>query len=249
MDYKHVRKNTEKVRFCSRSCGATYSNSKRDHTTKGLVKMSRCVVCSGLFESSIHTPVKNSTCNKCKSVNLYKKTTRIKCSVCELNFDHYQKHKKTCSNACRKVASVRAGSKGGRKSVLSQQRRSKNEIYFYELCTTKFTRVLHNEQIFNGWDADVILPDLKIAILWNGIWHYKKVHKDHSLIQVQNRDKLKMKEIKKCGYYSYVIQDMGNRSKKKVEEEFEIFCEWLNKLCKIIPEAGFEPARHEGGAL
>ena len=31
--------------------------------------------------------------------------------------------------------------------------------------------------IFNGWDADIILTDLKIAILWNGKWHYEKLTK------------------------------------------------------------------------
>ena len=36
--------------------------------------------------------------------------------------------------------------------------------------------------MFNGWDADVILPDLKIAIMWNGIWHYKQVRKNHNVL-------------------------------------------------------------------
>lgn len=237
LDYKHVRKNTEKVKFCSRSCGATYNNSKRNHTTKDLVKVCKCIVCHDPFEVSLHASSKKALCNVCKidaeKKNLEKQIKRSKCCVCELEFDHYQKHKKTCSNICRKVASVRAGSKGGKKSVLSQQRRSKNETYFYELCTTKFANVLHNVQMFNGWDADVILPDLKIAILWNGIWHYKKVHKKHSLTQQKFRDKIKVKEIKRLNFVPYIIKDMGKYNKKKVETEFKIFLNWLNKILKI----------------
>ena len=43
-------------------------------------------------------------------------------------------------------------SESGRKSVILQgdSRRSKNEIYFYELCKTKFSKVLNNELMFNG---------------------------------------------------------------------------------------------------
>lgn len=50
---------------------------------------------------------------------------------------------------------------GGRTSVKSQNRRSKNEIYFAELCSEYFDNVLTNEPIFNEWDADVILENKK----------------------------------------------------------------------------------------
>ena len=51
--------------------------------------------------------------------------------------------------------------------------------------------------MFNGWDADIVIEDIKTAVLWNGIWHYKKITKKHSVAQVQNRDKIKIDEIKK----------------------------------------------------
>ena len=38
--------------------------------------------------------------------------------------------------------------------------------------------------MFNGWDADIILPDYKIAILYNGKWHYEEISKQVSLIQI-----------------------------------------------------------------
>jgi hypothetical protein len=240
MDYDYVKKNTKNVKFCSHSCSAIYNNSRRDCLTKGLMKTCKCVVCSDVFEISLHASSKNLTCNKCKSINLQKKTIKSKCTICESEFNHYQRHKKTCSNDCKKIALVRAGSKGGRKSVLSQQKRSKNEIYFYELCTTKFTNVLHNEQLFNGWDADVILPDFKIAILWNGIWHYKKVYKKHSLEQQMSRDKIKIKEIIGLNFVPYVIKDMGKHNKDKVEKEFDIFCKWLDE--KRIAGDGTAPS-------
>ena len=41
----------------------------------------------------------------------------------------------------------------------------------------KFTwrkQVLTNKPMFDGWDVDVIIPNHKLAILWNGICYYKK---------------------------------------------------------------------------
>lgn len=63
----------------------------------------------------------------------------------------------------------------------------------------------------------------KIAILWNGIWHYKQISKSQSLLQVQTRDKIKIDIIEKAGYIPYIIKDMGKYNKNFVEQEFEIF--------------------------
>jgi hypothetical protein len=59
--------------------------------------------------------------------------------------------------------------------------------------------------------------------MWNGVWHYKKITEKHSVEQVQNRDRIKIKEIKKCGYEPYIIKDMGKYNPQFVEEEFEKF--------------------------
>jgi len=81
--------------------------------------------------------------------------------------------------------------------------------------------------MFNGWDTDVIIEDLKIAILWNGKWHYEKCNKKHSMKQVQNRDKIKIKEIKKCGYFLYIIKDLKGKNDEFVVEEFSKFLIFL----------------------
>ena len=113
--------------------------------------------------------------------------------------------------------------KGGIASAKSQNKRSKNEILFCEMCELYFEDVKHNEPMFSGWDADVIIEDLKIAILWNGVWHYKKISKKQSLEQVQSRDKIKLNEIKNCGYRAYIIKDMGSYDPIFVKEEFDKF--------------------------
>lgn len=116
---------------------------------------------------------------------------------------------------------------GGLKSskLQSDIRRSKNEMAFCELCEKHFKNVKHNEQLFNGWDADVIIEDIKVAVLWNGPWHYRKLFKSHKLKQIQNRDKIKVKEIENFGYTPYIIKDDGNFNTEKVQTEFKIFLE------------------------
>lgn len=107
--------------------------------------------------------------------------------------------------------------------IQAETRRSKNEIAFCELCENRFKTVKHNEALFNGWDADIIIEDLKVAILWNGKWHYEKIKANHSVKQVQNRDRLKIKEIENCGYKPYIIKDLGKFDLDKVNEEFKLF--------------------------
>ena len=68
-----------------------------------------------------------------------------------------------------------------------------------------------------------ILPEA----LWNGNWHHKKVTKKHSLKQVQNRDKIKLKEVANAGFLSYVINDYGSYNQDFVQEEFEKFVQYI----------------------
>jgi hypothetical protein len=177
--------------------------------------------------------------NKGLKVNNKNKILERKCLFCEVIFKPKQNKVKICSLICannyartpEKIEKAKInGSKGGRISAESQQRRSKNEIYFADLCINHFGKdnIKTNETIFkddkgSGWDADIIIMSKKIAVLWNGIFHYKQIFKKQSLEQVQNRDKIKIKVIENNGYNSYIIKDIGKFSKKFVEKEFEKF--------------------------
>ena len=138
------------------------------------------------------------------------------------------------------------GSNGGRKSAKSQQLRGKAEIYFSELCITYFGKhdIICNERIFkdsngNLWDCDIFIKSLKIAILYDGIHHYKKIYKDQKLNQIQARDKIKRSIILDNGYTYYTIKDLGRFNKNFVENEFNLFIHklhftnTLNSLIKI----------------
>jgi hypothetical protein len=164
----------------------------------------------------------------------YKKPITLKaiiCIICKKEFQPKRSETKLCSIECAnklsrtdeyKKISVVNGQKGGKIGATLQCKRSKNEIYFSELCAKEF-EITTNEPFFDGWDADIIIHAEKTAILWNGIWHYKQIVKSQSLKQVQTRDRVKTAIIKKYGYIPYVIKDMGQYNKAFVEQEFEIF--------------------------
>ncbi len=161
---------------------------------------------------------------KCSRVKCKNFTTVNKCAVCGIDIfvPGVYKSRTYCSPTC-------AGKVNGKKSAALKVLRSKNEVLFYELCLSKYPDAIHNQPIFDGWDADVIIPSLKLAILWNGIWHYKdKLSSNHSLKQVQSRDSIKLQKIKEHGYESYVIKDMGKYNPDFVKQEFEKFLEYIS---------------------
>lgn len=142
------------------------------------------------------------------------------------NFNDYNKTNEHINNA----------RKGGLISAQITNRRSKNEIYFAELCIKNYAEenILTNKPLFNGWDADIIFNNLKLAILWNGQWHYKKCRKSHSLEQTIARDKLKEKNIIESGYKLLIIKDMGKENKEFVKNKFNEFKEIINDYNNIF---------------
>lgn len=112
----------------------------------------------------------------------------------------------------------------GQKSATKQIKRSKNEIELFNLLNEKYN-CLHNKPLFNGWDADIIIPSLKIAILWNGPWHYTNVMKGHSYSQTFNRDMIKLSEIQKKGYSYIIVKDYKNNITPK--SAFQIILNYI----------------------
>ena len=196
--------------------------------------------CSKICSRGYSTKNKRKEINKKISESLTGRgndNVKIICKICKDNFEVRWKERKRkfCSISCASVyrnTELGVGRIAGLASAKSQSelKRSKNEIYFADLCIKHFNKVLTNESIFNGWDADVIIEDIKTAVMWNGKWHYEKITKKHSVKQVQNRDKIKLKEIELKGYKSYVIKDMGKENKEFVKKEFTKFLDYVKQM-------------------
>lgn len=190
--------------YCSRSCANSrcHSEETKLKISKSMIKKDNiniCKVCGKQYKYIYGTDTTKKFCSH-------------KC------YKYFQNHFKDFLSDESKLSLHNFGIN----NILKQGdiKRSKNEIEFCKLCENYFNNVEHNKPIFNGWDADVIIHDIKYAILWNGKWHYEKITKSHSVKQVQNRDKIKIQEIQNKGYIPYIIKDMGKYNLEFVKEEF-----------------------------
>ena len=254
--YNKKIKNGQKDFYCSRKCFINVTKSKPlkkvcpyckkefSSTTHSHSTNFCSLSCSSKYSQSfvnidnISKSMKNKWKNEWKNKNFTSKrfhngNFHYKQNICKFcgNILPPKVYKKCCSDECSK----KLMSLAGRKSVELQKknRRSKNEILFADLCKQKFNNILTNKPIFNGWDADVILVDEKIAVLWNGKWHYEKIKNGHSVIQVQNRDNIRLAEIKKMSYTPYIIKDLGKFNSKFVIDEFNKFTLFIDTGCIV----------------
>ena len=212
-------------RFCSNKCSHSRvqtksTNEKRSQTLQ---------VCMNSPEQ-----IKKRKNNTKELVKKYKENPNY-CKVCGKKLPYEKRRRKTCSKKCKNTILSISGRKSA--EINKSLKRSRNEVYFYNLCVGYFKSVRHNMCIFNGWDADIIIDDYKIAVLWNGPWHYKQVIENQvsSLKQIQTRDKLKLKAIESCGYIPYVIKDTSKHKERVsfVENEFQKFLDYIRKYCII----------------
>jgi hypothetical protein len=179
--------------FCNSSCSAKYNN--RHRSEKSRVK--QALAASKTLKNKISTRTKLGLPRH--SLSPY--TLVSKCVVCNFWFEG---RRKTCSGECLRIRFVEAGKYAASVRVL----RSRDETKLYELCSSKYEKVTHNEVLVNGWDADIAIYDTKTAILWNGPWHYKDMPGlKHSLRQVQNRDRIKVKELTSLGWKVLIFED------------------------------------------
>ena len=203
------------VSFCNRSCSAKHGNKKRTetgwrHSEEAVKRISAGCTAANL---RIHGLKRNE----------YSKNPK-KCCICQSPIAYIDRFvRSTCSKKCNKKRLSENGRKGGKISASRQIRRSKHEIEMFDLCKNYFTRVGHNEPIFNGWDADILIYDHKLAIMWNGDWHYTEMSFSQSLLQVQTRDAYRIKQIIKTGWQPYIIED----STKNPKQPKQAFAELL----------------------
>jgi hypothetical protein len=173
-------------RFCSARCAVIFYNTNRTEVPAHIKK-------------KIGLGLKRYNESKPKYSNIY----FLKCEECEKAFTHNNRTK-FCSVECRSARY----SRNGRKAAALNNRRSKDEIRLFELCVAKFPSAKPNLIIQDGWDADIVIDDLRIAILWNGPWHYKDIKMvGHSLLQVQTRDRIKTDLFTRLGWTVLVYED------------------------------------------
>lgn len=186
---------TKNPKFCCRSCSTTTRNSERIRSSESCSKTSQALNEYFIKVGKRRTPERQ--CQGCGKTFLAKTPK------------HTQKF---CGVECRTKRwqdSTRIhGSAAGRASATKRVIRSKQEVELFDLVKQLYPSAVHNTPIVDGWDADISIPDLKIAILWDGPWHRKEMgFKNHSLKQVKNRDRIKRLALLTQGWTIYTFQD------------------------------------------
>lgn len=207
--------------FCSRKCA---NSRERPESVKNKIRAS---VITTAFNKKV-----NQDKEHCYLYSIGEKHILHFCIDCHTSISNKAIRCMSCNRKFYNTLNHDKIQKMGLKAaqVNAEKMRSKNEIAFYNKCENYFNNVRHNVAIFNGWDADVIVDDYKIAVLWNGPWHYKQISNHQSLKQVQTRDAIKIKEITNMGYIPYIIKDMGAADMKKVDIEFDKFLVFVETI-------------------
>lgn len=221
-DTEFIR-NQGKQKFCSIKCSNVFNASNRINRDDYQDVLNNIRI--GTIKSLIRRGFKydsNGDRVKCETDKVNKS---LNCLLCNAEFNSFYRGKsKFCSKGCaesNRVKSFLNTMKG--KGYTTIAKRSRAEIYLAELISKHFDSVEYNACIFNGWDADIIIHDIKCAISYNGAFHYKKLFPNQKLEQTQNRDKIKDKEIKSFGYSHYIVKDMKNFSSRFVHNEYNKF--------------------------
>lgn len=200
------------------------------------VKTLRCAKCNSEHSCSVYSST--SLCEKCKRKQplvhrgrrqfppkciKYDKCIRCKCDV---NTDG-KSNCKFC-DTCRKERRREIGLH----NAAAMPRRSSNEILLAELCKQQFRSVTTNDPVFDNWDADILIWDHNVAVLWNGPWHHKQLRKNHSIKQVSAREKVKLHAIENAGWRWLILNDYRGKKNdvKFVKQQFEILQVFITAL-------------------
>lgn len=186
--------------FCSRICANSRKWSTEDKLQKSIsaknsIKVKRALIKARILSKQIRalkpklrTTINCLVCNKEIWIAPYKKQTR-----------------KYCSGSCR--------NQNNNKNIKGN--RSKAEFLLEKELNNRFPHLnieYNNREILNGLELDVYFPDLKFAIEWNGVFHYKSI-KGSILEKYQIKDKLKKKKCEDLGIELLVIKDLTSHNK------------------------------------
>jgi len=176
-----------------------------------------CEQCYKTFDKKLNH-IKRTAHNFCskKCCEIFRTKDRIqkKCEHCNNDLEIEQrlvKKSKTGRFFCNKSCAASYNNKLKRKS-----RRSKMEAKFYDLIVKEFPEldILPNDKtMLDGYEVDISIPELQLAIEWNGIVHFKPIYGQTKLDKVQTRDAEKLKIASNKDINLIVISDLVSDDK------------------------------------
>lgn len=174
----------------------------------------------------------NFCSRKCKGL-AENKRIETQCYLCQKGFKRTPKElkkSKSGNSFCSRSCAAKHNNRFKR-----QSRRSQIEIRFYNLLVKEFPQlnILPNDKtMLDGLEVDIAIPDLKLAIEWNGIVHFKPIYGQLKLNIVQNKDTEKLKIASNKNINLIVIPDLVSND-KILKQAFNNVKNIINKLLCI----------------
>lgn len=192
--------------FCSCDCAYKYRN-------KAITI--NCSQCNKIFLKA-PSQIKNKKNNFCSVECQHKfanKKVQVKCLVCDVLFMKYlcnsiKNPRHCCSKECYYILIREKKDWGSTRSKLEIAIENKlNLLYGFEIRYNK-TDI--------GYELDIYIPVLDLAIEINGIFHYEAIFGEKELLRRQEIDKEKVVECRELGIKLFVIDVSKDKNNKKV---------------------------------
>lgn len=192
---------------------------------------------------------KKTICDYCKKTTYketfdFKRTNHNFCSRLCRNYYFSTKKEYNCSFCEKKIiknnAQLRKSSSGRLfcdsscsaqyfNRIRIKSRRSKIEIKLFKSLTQKYNNLVflpNDKTMLDGLEVDIAIPELKLAIEWNGIVHFKPIYGEEKLKNIQEKDRNKLKIASNKNVNLIVIPDLVSND--------AIFQRAFKDICNII---------------
>ena len=173
-----------------------------------------CDFCNKLFIRTKDYRVYAQTyCSRDCSNKHKNKRINVKCGFCNQIF--LAENKAIARSKCGFVFCTASCSAKYHNQFRKSSNRSKIEIRFGEELHKLFPnlKLLFNDrQILGGYELDIYIPELKLAIEWNGKIHYYPIYGEDRLKHIQYKDYQKQLLCQKLGIDLIVICDMTSKA-------------------------------------
>lgn len=222
--------------FCSFKCWSKY-NYLNTTTT---INCAECAKEKIIYKRDL---LKENFCSSSCSAIYYnrpRKKYNIKkikplATIVKINCKYCNKetiNKKYCNGTCRNKD----------QNKYKNGSRSYAEKILVEKLKTNFpdwTIKENNREILNGLELDIYIPEIQLAIEWNGIYHIEPIRGEETLQKIIKKDNTKIEMCKQLGINLIVISDRTSH-KKFIEETTNDIVEKL-KQYKMACSVGIAP--------
>ena len=212
--------------FCSTKCWSKYSYERS--TTS--IKCNECGKEKVIYKKEVKP--KNFCSQSCSATyynrprkkvkikipRILKPIVIVKCKYCGKDTTNSSYCNGTCRN--KDQNKFKNGSRSYAEKVLATKLKSN----FH-----KWTILENDRKILDGLELDIYIPEIKLAIEWNGIYHLLPIKGNDALQKILHKDNKKQEICKTLGINLIIISDRTSH-KKFIEETTDDIVDKLKQL-------------------